>query len=70
MPLPLAPIGERLTVKKVLAEERYRRHFHDLGIAAGAAMMLLSVTGGNVIVQVHGSRLALDKHMAMKIIVG
>ena len=69
MPLPLAPIGQPLIVKKLLAEEKYRRRFQDLGIAAGAQVVLLSVTGGSVIVQVCASRLALDKGLAMKIIV-
>ena len=54
---------------KLLAEEKYRRRFQDLGIAAGAQVVLLSVTGGSVIVQVCASRLALDRDMAMKIVV-
>ena len=41
MPLPLAPIGQPLIVKKLLAEEKYRRRFQDLGIAAGAVVSLL-----------------------------
>ena len=33
MPLPIAPVGETLTVTKILADERNKRHLEDLGIA-------------------------------------
>ncbi len=69
MPLPLAPRGEPLTVKKVLAAEAEKRHLENLGIAAGAVLKVLSGAGGSVIVQVRGARLALDRGMAMKIVV-
>lgn len=69
MPLPLAPVGEQLTVKKVLAAQEQRRHLESLGIAAGSSLSLLSAAGGSVIVKVRASRLALDKGLAMKIIV-
>ena len=69
MPLPLAPVGEQLTVKKVLAAQEQRRHLESLGIAAGSSLSLLSAAGGNVIVKVRAPRLALDRGLAMKIIV-
>lgn len=69
MPLPLAPAGEQLTVKKVLAAQEQKRHLESLGIVAGSALYLLSAAGGNVIVKVRASRLALDRGLAMKIIV-
>lgn len=68
MPLPIAPVGEELTVKKILLGERERRHFESLGIAVGAQLWLLSSEGA-VIVRVKDGRLALDRDVAMKIIV-
>ena len=68
MPLPIAPVGEELTVKKILLGERERRHFESLGIAVGAQLQLLSSEGA-VIVRVKDGRLALDRGVAMKIIV-
>ena len=68
MPLPIAPVGEELTVKKILLGERERRHFESLGIAVGAQLQLLSSEGA-VIVRVKDGRLALDRDVAMKIIV-
>ena len=48
MPLPIAPVGETLTVTKILADERNKRHLEDLGIAPGCTLRLLSVSGGSV----------------------
>lgn len=68
MPLPIAPVGEELIVKKILLGERERRHFESLGIAVGAQLQLLSSEGA-VIVRVRDGRLALNRDVAMKIIV-
>ena len=69
MPLPIAPEGEELTVKKVLVDEKNKRHFENLGITIGAKLQVLSRVGGNVIVKVKDGRLALDRTLAMKILV-
>ena len=68
MPLPIAPVGEELIVKKILLGERERRHFESLGIAVGAQLQLLSSEGA-VIVRDKDGRLALNRDVAMKIIV-
>lgn len=69
MPLPIAPTGVELTVKKVLADEKNKRHFENLGIIAGASLTVLSQVGGSVIIKLHDGRLALDRNLAMKILV-
>ena len=56
-----------LTVKKVVADEKNKRQFENLGIIAGASLTVLSQVGGGVIVKVRASRLALDRGLAMKI---
>ena len=68
MPLPIAPVGEELIVKKILLGERERRHFESLGIAVGAQLQLPSSEGA-VIVRDKDGRLALNRDVAMKIIV-
>lgn len=69
MPLPIAPTGEELTVRKVLAEEKNKRHFESLGITIGTKIKVLSSVGGNVIILVREAKLALDRSLAMKILV-
>ena len=69
MPLPIAPAGEELTVRKILADEKNKRHFENLGILVGSKITVLSAVGGNVIIKVREVRLALDRTLAMKILV-
>lgn len=69
MPLTMAPAGEEVTVKKVLADERNKRHFASLGITEGTKLTVFSSVQGSVIVKVCGARLALNKDMAVKILV-
>ncbi len=69
MPLPIAPEDTELTVKKILADEKNKRHFENLGILVGSKLTVLSAVGGSVILKVQGVRLALDRTLAMKILV-
>ena len=69
MPLPIAPVGEGFTVKKIVADERNKRHPENLGITIGTGLTVLSQVGGNVIIRVRDGRLAIDRSLAMKILV-
>ena len=69
MPLPIAPEDTELTVKKILADEKNKRHFENLCILVGSKLTVLSAVGGSVILKVQGVRLALDRTLAMKILV-
>lgn len=69
MPLPIAPVGEGFTVKKIVADDRNKRHLENLGITIGTGLTVLSQVGGNVIIRVRDGRLAIDRSLAMKILV-
>ena len=69
MPITIAPIGEELTIKKVLVDEKTKRHFESLGIVANGKITIISCNGGNTIVQVKGVRLGLNRDLASKILV-
>ncbi len=69
MPLILAPQGESMQIVRISAEPKTCRHLEDLGITSGADITLLSDAGGNMIVRVHESRLAIDRNTARSIIV-
>ena len=58
-----------LKVIKILASEKVKKHLENLGITKGSSLELLNNDGGNVILLVKGSRLALDKDLALKIVV-
>lgn len=69
MPLNLADSGEENIIKKVGGSPEVKKHLEDLGFVPGATVMLVSTNGGNVIVNVKESRIAISKEMAMKIMV-
>ena len=46
-----------------------KKHLEDLGFVVGGTVTLLNVLGGNVIVTVKESRIALDADMARRIMI-
>ena len=69
MPLLLAKEGESNLIKKVTGKEETRLFLEKLGFVAGAAITVVSSIGGNLIVNVKDSRVAIDKNMAKGIII-
>lgn len=69
MPLTLANSGEENIIKKVGGNPDTRKFLENLGFVAGAAVTVVSEIGGNVIVNVKNSRVAVSKEMACKIMV-
>mgnify|MGYP002602075551 CR=1 FL=1 len=69
MPLTLANVGEESIVRKVSGNPEVRKHLEDLGFVAGGAVTVVSSLGGNIIVKVKESRVAISDEMARKIMV-
>ncbi len=69
MPLSLADIGEENIIRKVGGNPEIKKHLENLGFVAGADVSIVNRLGGNVIVSVKGSRVAISREMAMKIMI-
>ena len=69
MPLTLANTGEENIIRKVGGNPDIRKFLENLGFVAGSAVTVVSEIGGNVIVNVKDSRVAVSKEMAQKIMV-
>ena len=69
MPLAMAGIGEVNTILKISGQDELRRHLAELGFVVGEEVRVVSELGGNLILSVKDSRVALDKRMAMRIMV-
>lgn len=69
MPLALANIGEESIVRKVSGSPEVRKHLEDLGFVAGGSVTVVSALGGNIIVKVKESRIAISEEMARKIMI-
>ena len=69
MPLTLANTGEENIIKKVGGNPDTRKFLENLGFVVGSAVTVVSEIGGNVIVNVKDSRVAVSEEMARKIMV-
>ena len=69
MPLTLAAIGERNTIRKVGGSPEVKKHLEDLGFVAGGDVQVITDMMGNLIVNVKETRVAISKEMAAKIMV-
>ncbi len=69
MPLMLAQVGEENIIRKVGGKPEVKAHLENLGFVAGGVVTIINTMGGNVIVNVKESRIAISKEMAQKIMV-
>ena len=69
MPLTLANIGEENVIRKVGGKPEVRKHLENLGFVAGGNVTVITMLGGNVIVNVKEARVATSKEMAQKIMI-
>ena len=69
MPLTMANVGETNVIKKLGGKEETRRFLENLGFVVGGVVTVISEVGGNIIVNVKDSRVAIGKDMANKILV-
>ena len=69
MPLILAAAGETNTIRKVSGNPEVKKHLEDLGFLVGGEVTVVSAIGGNLIVNVKESRIAISREMAGKIMV-
>lgn len=69
MPLTFADTGEEYVVKKINGKPEVRKHLENLGFVIGSGVSMINTIGGNVIVKVKESRVAISREMAQKIMV-
>ena len=69
MPLTMLNAGETNTIKRLGGKEETKRFLENLGFVVGGNVTVVSDTGGNLIVNVKDSRIAIGKDMANHIMV-
>lgn len=67
--LSMADLGEKKTIARITGKEDTRHHLESLGFVEGADVTVVSSLGGNLIVSVKGTRVAISRTIANKIIV-
>ena len=69
IPLGMAGVGDVNIIKKITGRDDVRQHLAELGFVVGEEVRVVNEMGGNLILSIKGSRIALDKTMAMRIMV-
>ena len=69
MPLIYATPGEENIIRKVGGSQEVKQHLETMGFVVGGKVSVVAEIGGNVIVNVKESRVAVSKEMAQKIMV-
>lgn len=69
MPLTMAETGRELEIRRIGGKEETRRFLESLGFVMGDFVNVVSMTGGDLIVKVKDSRVAISREMANRIMV-
>ena len=69
MPLSMVKEVEINTICKVGGKEETRKFLENLGFVSGGEVTVVSQIDGNIIVNVKGSRVAIGRDMANKVMV-
>lgn len=69
LPLSFVSPGEEQIIKKVGGSLELKSHLKDMGFVVGGKVTVISAIGGNLIVMVKDTRVAISSEMAKRIIV-
>ncbi len=69
IPLIVADAGAENIIKKVGGNAETKKHLEDLGFVVGGTVTIVTSMGGNLIVNIKDSRVAISREMAQKIMV-
>ena len=69
MPLTMAPVGQANKIQRVGGNDETKRFLANLGFVVGSEVTVISTIGGNVIVNIKDSRVAINEDMARHIMV-
>ena len=68
IPISMARVGDKGTVVSISGREETKRFLAGLGFTPGTEVRAVSEASGNVILDVKGSKIAIDRKMASKIL--
>ena len=66
-PLAISPLGKPVQIAHTPTDASFKRRLESLGLTAGSAVTPIADNGGDLIVRVGASRIALNRALAMRI---
>lgn len=68
MPLSMVRTGEKVRVKAITGKDEVRHFLGNIGFVEDAEVSVVSEMNGNVIVNIKGTRVAISKAMANRVL--
>ena len=69
LPLFLAEVAEEYIIRKISGTDEVKARLESLGLSVGAAVTVISVSGGDLIVLTAKNRVAISRDMAQNVYV-
>ena len=69
IPLTMAQVGDVVTIRRITGRDEVRQRLAEMGLTVDSDVTVVSELGGNLILEVRDSRVALDRNMATRIII-
>lgn len=69
LPLAFASAGQTVTIMKIRGNDQMHHHLENLGFVEGANVAVVCENAGNLIVEIKGAQVALDRQVGLKVIV-
>lgn len=69
IPISMSRAGETVVIRKITGDEKVRQHLAELGFVIDEEVTVVSEAGGNLILKVKDSRIAIGLSMANRILV-
>ena len=69
MPLSFADVGQTQIIRRIGGSPEVKKHLEDLGFHVGGEVSVINTLGGNLIVNVKESRVAVSRELANKIMI-
>ena len=69
MPITFADKGTEHVIQRLSGNAEMKQHLADLGFVVGGKVRVISESGGNLIVNVKESRIAIGKDLANRIMI-
>lgn len=69
MPITFADVGEENVIQRIMGKPEVKKHLENLGFVVGSRVTVINTIGGNLIIKVKESRVAVSQEMAQKIMI-
>ena len=69
LPLYMVDPREETVIRRIGGTPETKKHLEDMGFTVGGTVTVMNAIGGNLIVRIKESRVAISREMAAKIMV-